>query len=142
MQPESRKEIYTEKIPAGRRMYYFDVKESKDGTRYLVISETEQGIAEHHRVMIFEESIEAFVNALQNAVNHVIKKPARAEKPYNVESVRKEFPNAYSNWTSSDDALLKKKYAEGVKISELAKLLNRKEGAIKSRLTKLGLLTP
>jgi hypothetical protein len=38
--------------------------------------------------------------------------------------------------------LLKIKYAEGIKIPDLAKLLNRKEGAIQSRLKKLGLLIP
>jgi DNA-directed RNA polymerase specialized sigma24 family protein len=142
MQPDNRKEIYTKKVLAGKRIYYFDVKESKDGTKYLVISETEQGKAEHHRIMVFEESVESFIEALQNAVSHIIKKPIKPEKAYSVETVRQEFPNAYAKWATADDELLKKKYGQGVKISELAKLLNRKEGAIKSRLTKLGLLIP
>jgi len=142
MQAKDRKEIHTEKIAAGKRMYYFDVKESKDGTRYLVISEAEHGNAEHHRVMIFEESLKSFTDALHNAVTHVVRQPGNPEKAYKVEAVRKEFPNAYAKWTASDDELLRQKHAEGVKIPEVAKLLNRKEGGIKSRLTKLGLLTP
>ncbi|MCZ7552511.1 MAG: PUR family DNA/RNA-binding protein [Anaerolineales bacterium] len=140
MQSGNRKELYTERVLAGKRMYYFDVKVSKDGTKYLVISETEQGKTEHHRIMVFEESIELFIEALQNAVSHIIKKPAKSERAYRVETIRQEFSNAYAKWTTSDDELLKEKYGQGVKIPELAKLFNRKEGAIKSRLTKLGLL--
>jgi hypothetical protein len=151
MQSETRKEVFTERMSSNRRIYYFDVKESKDGVRYLVISETELGKVEHHRVMVFEESMEAFMDGLQRAANFVSKqitKPEKLnditgqEKAYSVEVVRKEFPNAYAKWSAIDDDLLKTKYAEGIEISDLAKLLNRKVGAIQSRLKKLGLLIP
>ena len=118
------------------------VKELKNGARYLVISETEQGKAEHHRVMIFEESMEAFMSALHNTVNHVSRQPVKPEKVYSFKDVRKKIPNAYAKWPTNDNEHLKKKYGEGIKMSKLAKLLNRKEGSILSRLTKLGLLIP
>ena len=35
-------EIFSEKVMGGRRTYFFDVKETKDGTKYLVIGELTQ----------------------------------------------------------------------------------------------------
>ncbi len=37
-----KKELFTERVLAGNRTYFFDVKEAKDGTKYLVISESKQ----------------------------------------------------------------------------------------------------
>ncbi len=37
-----RKELFSEKLPAGSRTYFFDVKKSADGIKYLVISESRQ----------------------------------------------------------------------------------------------------
>jgi len=66
-----RKELFSEKIIAGRRTYFFDVKESIDGTRYLVISESKQISEEdyeHHRIMVFQEHIPIFVKGLNKAL--------------------------------------------------------------------------
>ncbi len=68
--------------------------------------------------------------------------PIKEEKSYSVEGVRKKHPNAYAKWSAFDDDSLRKKYAEGSTISELAKLLHRTEGAIQSRLTKLNVQPP
>ena len=65
------KELYTGKLSAGKRTYYFDVKESREGTKYLVISETESGSDVHHRIMVFEEWLKPFVSALQDAVDQI-----------------------------------------------------------------------
>jgi len=65
---DERKELFSEKVVAGSRTYFFDVKESKDGTRYLVISELRQAGTDNkrHRVMIFEENAAAFVLLMTN----------------------------------------------------------------------------
>lgn len=68
--------------------------------------------------------------------------PVKEEKADSVETVRKKHPNAYAKWSALDDDSLRKKYAEGSTISELAKLLHRTEGAIQSRLTKLNIQPP
>lgn len=51
-----------------------------------------------------------------------------------------KFPNAYEPWTESDDNLLKEKYLAGMKVNELALLLKRNHGKIRSRLKEKGLL--
>lgn len=56
----------------GSRTYFFDVKESAKGDKYLLISEsrknTETGKYEHHRVMVFNEDIYSFNAVLQEAL--------------------------------------------------------------------------
>ena len=67
-------EIFSEKVVTSRRTYYFDVKETKDGAKYLVIGElTHVGSElERHRVMVFEESIDSFMEGLDKAVDFIL----------------------------------------------------------------------
>ena len=129
-------ELLSEKVSAGSRTYFFDVKQSKDGTRYLVISESRPQEAghEHHRVMVFEENLDAFCAAFQKATNFLGIK----SKSYTVDEVRHEHPKAYEKWSPDEDETLKKKCAEGMSLSELANFFQRQPGAIRSRLVKLG----
>ena len=67
-------EIFSEKVMTGRRTYFFDVKETKDGSKYLVIGELTQvgNELERHRVMIFEESLDIFMDGLDKAVEFIL----------------------------------------------------------------------
>lgn len=64
---------------------------------------------------------------------------ARTEKKYNFEEAREKHPNAYKPWSSEDDDLLERLYADGTKMKELCSQLGRNRGAITSRIDKLGL---
>ena len=60
-------EIYSDKITKGSRTYFFDIKKSEKGDLYLKVSEskkTENGY-EHHRLMVFDEDLKDFVEALK-----------------------------------------------------------------------------
>jgi len=62
------KELFSEKVPAGRRPYFFDIKESSNGSKYIVISESQKTEAEsfeHNRIMVFEEYIDEFQKRFQ-----------------------------------------------------------------------------
>ncbi len=59
------------------------------------------------------------------------------EKSYSVSEVRKKHQHAYKGWTDEDDQALKKLFAEGKKVKELAEHFGRTRGAIRSRLKKL-----
>ena len=67
-------EIFSEKLVTSRRTYYFDVKETKDGAKYLVIGELTQvgSELERHRVMVFEESLDALMDGLDKAVEFIL----------------------------------------------------------------------
>jgi hypothetical protein len=136
---EEKKELFTHKIVAGSRTYFFDVKEAKDGTKYLVISESRQtGTSyDHSKVMIFEEHLEMFTEGLQKALQFLGVK----SKAYNLDNIRQKYPKAYERWTSDEDERLKTKYHEGIGIVELATFFQRQPSAIRSRLAKLGLLS-
>ncbi|MFF2619009.1 hypothetical protein [Kitasatospora sp. NPDC058046] len=60
------------------------------------------------------------------------------EKAYTVEEVRREYPSAYKRWTAEENDALKARCAEGASLAELAEEFGRKQGAIASRLLKLG----
>jgi hypothetical protein len=66
-------EIFSEKVVTSRRTYFFDVKETRDGSKYLVIGELTQvgNEFERHRVMVFEESLDAFVDGMDKAVDFI-----------------------------------------------------------------------
>jgi hypothetical protein len=66
-------EIFSEKVVTSRRTYFFDVKETKEGARYLVIGELTQvgSELERHRVMVFEENIDNFVDGLNKAADFI-----------------------------------------------------------------------
>ncbi len=58
----------------------------------------------------------------------------------NLTEIRKDYPRAYEKWTTSEDNQLVDLFKRGYKFTDIAKQLQRKSGAIKSRLEKLGLL--
>ncbi|MFH1037472.1 MAG: DUF3276 family protein [PVC group bacterium] len=66
-------EIYSQKIACGKRTYFFNLKEQASGTRFIDIVESKYERTEdtHHRVrlVIFEDHIDEFVQALTEAAN-------------------------------------------------------------------------
>ncbi len=60
-------------------------------------------------------------------------------KSYSLEKIRQKYPRAYEKWSSEEDEKLKRKHRTGLDTSELVKCFGRQPGAIRSRLTKLGL---
>ncbi len=61
------------------------------------------------------------------------------ESSYSVEDIRKTHPNAYRPWGEEEDENLVDHYMAGRPKREIAQLLGRDTGAIRSRLAKLGL---
>jgi hypothetical protein len=72
-----RDEIYSAKVKAGKRTYFFDVKATRSNDYYLTITESkkrfkEDGFTyEKHKIFLYKEDFNKFVDALNNTVNHV-----------------------------------------------------------------------
>ena len=72
-----RDEIYSEKVKAGKRTYFFDVKSTRSNDYYLTITESkkrfkEDGFTyEKHKIFLYKEDFNKFMEALTNTVNHV-----------------------------------------------------------------------
>jgi hypothetical protein len=82
---KEREEIFSKAVRAGKRTYFFDVKETRSGEQYLTITESkkrfdnEQGkfYFEKHKIFLYKEDFEKFINGL-NGVTHFIE---TGEKP-------------------------------------------------------------
>jgi hypothetical protein len=72
-----REEIYSSKVKAGKRTYFFDVKSTRSNDYYLTITESkkrfkEDGFTyEKHKIFLYKEDFNKFMEALNNTVNHV-----------------------------------------------------------------------
>lgn len=141
MAQERKKELFSEKVSAGGRTYFFDVKESVDGVKYLIITESKEAGEEahkHNRVMIFQDNMSVFNEGFIKALEFMFVK--NESKAYSIQEIRQKYPKAYEKWTEKEDVHLKNEFNQGKTINELTDIFQRKPGAIRSRLKKLGLL--
>lgn len=138
------KEIYSDKLTKGRRTYYFDINRSEKGDLYLKVSESKKTSSgfEHHRLMVFEEDIKDFVEIFRKVLAKFkeLKEPKQTDgKDCSVEKIRQSHKQAYMPWTTEDDNKLELLFCKGIKVKDLSKIFGRNEGAISSRINKLGL---
>lgn len=74
---KGRDEIYSERVKAGKRTYFFDVKATRSNDYYLTITESKRKpkddgfFYEKHKIFLYKEDFNKFVEALNNTVNHV-----------------------------------------------------------------------
>ena len=74
---KGRDEIYSERVKAGKRTYFFDVKATRSNDYYLTITESKRKpkddgfFYEKHKIFLYKEDFNKFVNALNSTVNHV-----------------------------------------------------------------------
>ena len=71
--------IYSESIKAGKRIYYFDVKQSRNGDRHIAITESKKinegtldnprFVFEKHKLFLYKEDYEKFVDALTRTLD-------------------------------------------------------------------------
>ena len=72
-----REEIFSERVRAGKRTYFFDVKATRSNDYYLTLTESKRRYKddgftyEKHKIFLYKEDFNKFVEALNNTVNHV-----------------------------------------------------------------------
>jgi hypothetical protein len=68
-----KKELFSERVKAGSRTYFFDVRESAGRSKYLVINESRKvgESHEHKRVMVFEEDVQSFSEGFKKALDFI-----------------------------------------------------------------------
>ncbi len=70
-------EIYSKRVRAGKRTYFFDVKSTRSNDYYLTITESKKrynddGFTyEKHKIFLYKEDFKKFMEALEETVNHV-----------------------------------------------------------------------
>jgi len=72
-----RKEIFSKRIRAGKRTYFFDVKATRSNDYYLTITESKRRYKddgytyEKHKIFLYKEDFNKFKNALSLTIDHV-----------------------------------------------------------------------
>lgn len=72
-----RVEVFTRRIKAGKRTYFFDVKPTRGDDYYITITEskkrqTDQGfVFDKHKIFLYKEDFAKFVGALEDTINHI-----------------------------------------------------------------------
>lgn len=74
-----KEELYSQSISAGKRKYFFDVKETKGGDKFIVIAEsrklfdnnTGNFYYEKNKMFLYKEDFEKFQRGLSNALSFI-----------------------------------------------------------------------
>ena len=70
-------EIYSQRVRAGKRTYFFDVKATRSNDYYLTITESKRRfkddgfVYEKHKIFLYKEDFHKFLEALNDTVDHV-----------------------------------------------------------------------
>lgn len=91
--------LFSESVKAGKRIYYFDVKQSRNGDKYIAITESKKIVDnstevprfsfEKHKLFLYKEDYEKFITALNKVVG-----VAKGELSVEEASVSSEEPVA------------------------------------------------
>lgn len=84
-----RGELFSSRSQTPRRTYFFNVKENRTGSLFLNVVESKKRVDsaggtasfeefERHSVMVFEEDLHSFMDALQEAVSYLDKRGRKA----------------------------------------------------------------
>lgn len=70
-------EIYSQRVRAGKRTYFFDVKATRSNDYYLTITESKRRYKEDgffyekHKIFLYKEDFNKFLDALKETIDHV-----------------------------------------------------------------------
>ncbi len=76
---QQREDIFSEVVRAGKRTYFFDVKETRAGEKYLTITESKRKFNndngkffyEKHKIFLYREDFEKFMEGFSSAIDFI-----------------------------------------------------------------------
>lgn len=77
MERDDQDTIYSKRIRAGKRTYFFDVRATRSNDYYLTITESRRFqkdgdfVFEKSKLFVYKEDLDKVAEALQDAVNHI-----------------------------------------------------------------------
>mgnify|MGYP001547282983 FL=1 len=70
-----REEVFSKKVRAGKRTYFFDVKATRSNDYYITITESkkrlEDGVFIKHKIFLYKEDFEKFAEGLKDTVEYI-----------------------------------------------------------------------
>ena len=84
-----KEELYSQAIPAGKRRYFFDVKETRGGDKFVTIAEsrrifdnnTGEFYIDKNKIFLYKEDFEKFRKGLDNAITFILSSPKTSSLP-------------------------------------------------------------
>ena len=81
-----REEVFSKKVRAGKRTYFFDVKATRSNDYYVTITESkkrlEDGVFIKHKIFLYKEDFEKFAEGLKDTVEYIKANQEVTEKRY------------------------------------------------------------
>ena len=81
-----REEVFSKKVRAGKRTYFFDVKATRSNDYYITITESkkrlEDGVFIKHKIFLYKEDFEKFAEGLKDTVEYIKANQDVVEKRY------------------------------------------------------------
>jgi hypothetical protein len=81
-----REEVFSKKVRAGKRTYFFDVKATRSNDYYVTITESkkrlEDGVFIKHKIFLYKEDFEKFAEGLKDTVDYIKEHQEVVEKRY------------------------------------------------------------
>lgn len=78
LEKNDRGDLFSKSVRAGKRTYFFDVKSTRGNDYYLTITESKKRFGEDgkffyekHKIFLYKEDFEKFVDGLNEAVSHI-----------------------------------------------------------------------
>ncbi len=83
---KDREEVYSKKVRAGKRTYFFDVKSTRSGDYYITVTESkkrmEDGVFVKHKIFLYKEDFEKFSEGLLDTVEYIKANQEVVERKY------------------------------------------------------------
>jgi hypothetical protein len=74
-QDRDSREVFSKRVKAGKRTYFFDVKTTRANDYYITITESKRrfddGNYVKHKIFLYKEDFNKFMDAFNETVNHV-----------------------------------------------------------------------
>ncbi len=71
----SRENLFSKRIRAGKRTYFFDVKATKTERDYYIVVTESRRVSEEkyekHKIFLYKEDFQKFIDALTGTIDHV-----------------------------------------------------------------------
>jgi hypothetical protein len=83
---KEREEVFSKKVRAGKRTYFFDVKATRSNDYYVTVTESkkrlEDGVFVKHKIFLYKEDFEKFSEGLKDVVDYIKANQEVIEKRY------------------------------------------------------------
>jgi hypothetical protein len=102
-------EVYSKRVKAGKRTYFFDVKATRANDYYLTITESRKKLKEDghfyekHKIFLYKEDLNKFLEALNDTAEH-IKTELIPDYDFDYRDNEEPLPHSFSSTDTDSNA--------------------------------------